>query len=168
MNQTPTGDFSDRETNGTADKVRISSWTVAGVPARRYVFWESCNSVSYARTAKPLAPTWSWASVVGGGFKSVARSVVPLCRILECHCTYLGPDSFGHVSSGRLTIYVIMAQVKIAEQRRKPLMLGIRGEPEFLRPIYIWNRDTQQGLTLTTPGTMKGLHRLDQVILFTC
>jgi hypothetical protein len=62
------------------------------------------------RTSKPLAPSWSWASVSGP--IDHWKFTESLCKVLECSCHYIVPDSFGQVSSGRLTISGSVEQVK--------------------------------------------------------
>ena len=85
------------------------------------------------RTKRPPAPTWSWGSVDGEVvYMWDARLAVPLCKILECCCSSLGPNSFGQVFAGRLTVSGTVSQVDHNSKGRvRTEQSRNAGEPEF-------------------------------------
>jgi hypothetical protein len=105
-----------------------------------------------SRTSKPLAPSWSWASV--NGPIDYWKFTSPLCRVLECFCHYVVPHSFGQVSSGLLTISGSVEQVRHIgeaipeessedwgpEQDPRILHSG-SGEAKKVSPDYQWYDD---------------------------
>ena len=61
-----------------------------------------------------------------------ARLAVPLCEILECCCSSFGPDSFGQVSAGHLTVSGVVSQVDHSSRERvRTEQSRNAGEPEF-------------------------------------
>ena len=75
------------------------------------LWWKA--SPYHHRTKRLPAPTWSWGSVDGQVvYMWDARLAVPLCKILECCCSSLSPETASvKVSGGRLTISGMVSQV---------------------------------------------------------
>jgi hypothetical protein len=117
------------------------------------LWWKAPSVPWYSpRASKPLPPSWSWGSV--GGPIDYFKFSESFCTIIECSCDPLGPDSFGQVISGRLTISGSLEEVEhiekeIPEENQATWEPELNhfiahsgsGETKQVWPDYLWYND---------------------------
>ncbi|KAJ9633815.1 hypothetical protein H2199_009228 [Coniosporium tulheliwenetii] len=105
------------------------------------------STVTYRPSSEYIAPSFSWASLVGAqvGFEGFGR-FIPVSRIelLEASCQLKGENPFGEVVSGFIRLSGALISTD-PEREKQPNMARIKGKPFIFFPDTIGDLKTTFG-----------------------